>query len=490
MVLHVDLEAQRRERVEANKQKLRDLQLLEHAESLRKKATPPRRNVQARAHSLLAASPVRTSSRFVGVPKVNYAEKDHEYAQIVDAKPRRGGRRNSKREAGSGSMSWNGCRDFCTQEELDTLRNGQAEVALHAAMKYIDDENLRRAFAKKILPSHVSKGYWMALPAEFATYLPKGQIDEQFPVMMRLREVDFPMKFIRKGANGGGLSGGWRHFAGVTQLRTGDAVLCYQPDPSAFTYQMEIIRAGTKHIENVKLLTEDSDGFEDSDSPSRPPAPAAVPESDEDDSDGDLNLHDDSELDPDSENDALELDDESPDEDEEDEEEEEDEEGEGKDDRIDNKGEPGFAEPPRLDNATDAPPAVVDTATHAQDGCCEVDEELKRKIEDLAAAGNHGAQLALKGSHLVAQSIRVYWPEDQKWYKGVVVKFDAATCSHHIKYEDDECIGTQLWDLGEDEKAELILPKGKGRLSSSSDVQLKIAPICDNCLLSEYRRLA
>ena len=44
----------------------------------------------------------------------------------------------------------------------------------------------------------------------------------------------------------------------------------------------------------------------------------------------------------------------------------------------------------------------------------------------------------LEGPDLVGKRVRVYWPDDKKWYSGQVKAFDSVTLEHLVRYDDGE----------------------------------------------------
>lgn len=92
------------------------------------------------------------------------------------------------------------------------------------------------SFMKRMLHSHVVRGFWLGLPSHFCdTYLPKNDctitlVDE--------KDEEFESKYL---AYKKGLSGGWAGFALDHVIRDGDSTVFQLIKPT--TFKVHIIRA-------------------------------------------------------------------------------------------------------------------------------------------------------------------------------------------------------------------------------------------------------
>lgn len=69
----------------------------------------------------------------------------------------------------------------------------------------------------------------------------------------------------------------------------------------------------------------------------------------------------------------------------------------------------------------------------------------------LAHARHHAALKTPFDTLGVTARIRVYWPLDEKWYSGTVVRFDSARARHQVLYDDEDTrwydLSTRRWNL-------------------------------------------
>ncbi|CAN8287642.1 unnamed protein product [Cochlearia groenlandica] len=93
-------------------------------------------------------------------------------------------------------------------------------------------------FVKAMLPSHVSGGFWLGLPADFC----RSKLRKQDGVMTLINEEgeEFETVYL---ARKNGLSGGWMGFSIAHNLMYGDALVFQLVRPSAF--KVYIARVGS-----------------------------------------------------------------------------------------------------------------------------------------------------------------------------------------------------------------------------------------------------
>lgn len=95
--------------------------------------------------------------------------------------------------------------------------------------------------------------------------------------------------------------------------------------------------------------------------------------------------------------------------------------------------------------------------------------EKRRDEADAAIAEKNAARVAEAlraggGGAVVGWRVRVWWPEDAAWFRGVVAGFNASTGRHRIEYEDGDerelALGTRGGSL--DKIGFLRAPRGRG----------------------------
>jgi hypothetical protein len=171
----------------------------------------------SRSKRSIAYGPARASSRIAGKPGPTYADVAEAEAQSSSAWV---GRRNTGR------------RDFYATGFNNTVWPTQEQVAKAAAAA---EETVAAsqvpASVKVMLPSHVSSGYWLQMPVDLADYLPGSMGKHRFRLLDSTGAEPasgggpgFPVIWLRRGGNGGGLSGGWRGYAIDRELGVGDVV--------------------------------------------------------------------------------------------------------------------------------------------------------------------------------------------------------------------------------------------------------------------------
>ena len=83
--------------------------------------------------------------------------------------------------------------------------------------------------------------------------------------------------------------------------------------------------------------------------------------------------------------------------------------------------------------------------------------------------------LTLEGPDLVGKRVRVYWPDDKKWYSGQAKAFDSVTLEHLVRYDDGEERQECLTGL-EPLQWELLLPAVAAASSTRAATMLRSAP--------------
>ena len=82
--------------------------------------------------------------------------------------------------------------------------------------------------------------------------------------------------------------------------------------------------------------------------------------------------------------------------------------------------------------------------------------------------------LMLEGPDLVGKRVRVYWPDDKKWYSGQAKAFDSVTLEHLVRYDDGEERQECLTGL-EPLQWELLLPAVAAASSTRAATMLRSA---------------
>eukprot|EP00898_Chlorokybus_atmophyticus_P002523 jgi/Chlat1/3271/Chrsp22S03444 len=228
-----ELEAQRKARIEANKHKLLELNLAQHASALRQ-TTPRKRPTQPKTPASAPVGSRRLSDRVRNITPVSCnLEKIYRMSRFA-----RTGRltRSDRKE--------------CEAAELASLRNGKAKMAHEAA------EELEAASP---YPGVV-----------------RGATGDKHQIYLRLKNrPDLPLwdiVYLSRPGGSGGLSGGWRGFAIDLELRVGDAVLFEKPMEDTWVYEVTVVRAGEReadeiNTENIRILMQQA-GLEDGDNSS------------------------------------------------------------------------------------------------------------------------------------------------------------------------------------------------------------------------------
>jgi len=231
---------QRAEKIRKNRAALESIGMFqakaELSASVAAQKAANRKPLKARASPSGPVEPIRRSGRDV---------KRVDYSGIYDSSEGRGGRGGGGRR-GVGGINWD-----------NTTMDGDLVVAAQAAAQAASQQEANSKHdgcVKVLLPSHVSGGFWLQLPAEFADKMPptlgkktfdlqvcwplrraegasgsgRGGDDEEGVSGEYSGEVElgdsWEQIWLRKQEGNGGLSGGWRGFAIDHQLATGDVM--------------------------------------------------------------------------------------------------------------------------------------------------------------------------------------------------------------------------------------------------------------------------
>ncbi|KAK2452858.1 nucleolar protein dao-5 [Trifolium repens] len=90
-----------------------------------------------------------------------------------------------------------------------------------------------------------------------------------------------------------------------------------------------------------------------------------------------------------------------------------------------------------------------------------------------------GSDIKKNGQSLVGQRVKVWWPEDNEFYKGVVDSFDSSSKKHKVSYDDgDEEVlnfDDEKWEIVEEDDDDQDVKEGSHRASPepSADMPLK-----------------
>ncbi|XP_074264122.1 B3 domain-containing protein At5g42700-like [Silene latifolia] len=231
-------EEHRQKRVDENKKRLEELNLLHLSQSLKNlspKPSPMKKSAAAKsrtAEKQMVA--VRRSARVASNP--NPAPVYVEVGMSGLSFPRR----SSNYGIGRGAV-WNGV--LATPEE----RANAIDKAEQLVSKLEQDGF--PTLIRPLLPSHVSSCFWLGLPKYFCTEnLPST---DTTLTMVDEEGEEFPTVYLPRKS---GLSGGWRGFAIEKGLNDGDAVVFQLTSPSVL--KVYIIRASDQE-ESDQEVTED-----------------------------------------------------------------------------------------------------------------------------------------------------------------------------------------------------------------------------------------
>ncbi|CAN0846566.1 B3 domain-containing protein At3g19184 [Linum grandiflorum] len=224
----------RRQRLEENRKRMEDLNLLQLARHLR----PQPKSSPAKPRAPKAVlGPARRSSRIADKPNVSYKEGMVEPLQGL--RVRRSPRYHRRY---GGVYASRKARDHAIEraEELESILDKEFPT-----------------FVRPMLPSHVAGGFWLGLPRWFcSSYLPKK---DEMMTLIDDKEESSETKYL---AAKNGLSGGWKGFAVDHQLVDGDALVFQLINPTEF--KVHIIRVndgegGDDDSENESQEEEEND---------------------------------------------------------------------------------------------------------------------------------------------------------------------------------------------------------------------------------------
>ncbi|PIN16087.1 hypothetical protein CDL12_11264 [Handroanthus impetiginosus] len=172
-----------------------------------------RRSMQESSEDTTESSDGAADCQLIEKIQSGSARKDTSGAKLTQSTPRRR-RKTKKGRRGSGESNvfqLKSRRRKVTEEEIKRA----AEMANAAAAASAD------CFTVVMRPSHVYKGFFMSIPAEWAkANLPSR--DES--IVLRVKDQEWLAKYHYKGY-GGGLTGGWRNFVMDNFLEAFDVCL-------------------------------------------------------------------------------------------------------------------------------------------------------------------------------------------------------------------------------------------------------------------------
>ncbi|KAF7001423.1 hypothetical protein CFC21_017097 [Triticum aestivum] len=232
-------EAERERTVEENKRKMEALNLrhLSAAVATYAPKTPsPMKHKRRRV--IEAATPVpsppRRSRRLAHLPEVKYADACAEVGEDSE----RVGRWSPRRRSGSIYLAGGGGGPISMKARMEAASKAE-ELESQLDPQF-------PSFMKRMLHSHVVRGFWLGLPSHFCdTYLPKNDctitlVDE--------KDEEFESKYL---AYKKGLSGGWAGFALDHVIRDGDSTVFQLIKPT--TFKVHIIRAAVGDDDNEEM---------------------------------------------------------------------------------------------------------------------------------------------------------------------------------------------------------------------------------------------
>ncbi|KAK9740611.1 hypothetical protein RND81_03G047800 [Saponaria officinalis] len=199
-------EERRQQRVDENKKRLEDLNLIHLSQSLKNLSpkSSPMKKVASKPRTVEKQMvEVRRSVRVASNPAPVYAEVNTTRLSFSSPRKSYGVMRGS---------AWNGV--YATDE----ARSNVIDKAEKLVSKL--EQEGHPTFIKPMLPSHVSGGFWLGLPRNFcrsnlpSTYTTLTLVDEEGD--------ECPTIYLPRKT---GLSGGWRGFAIDHKLSDGDAVV-------------------------------------------------------------------------------------------------------------------------------------------------------------------------------------------------------------------------------------------------------------------------
>jgi hypothetical protein len=211
-----DYEAQRAANIARNEEFMRSVGIVDVVEETKKARDALKKKRSPRVKTA-PMEPMRASKRNEG-KKVSYT---------YDHSDRALGLQRESRPRGPGSVDW----DNISCEDPEKSRAAADRAEAFAATSTLP------SCVKVLLKSHVSGGFWLQLPSAFCASMPQdmglnpqvmfdlyGRSGDGLPDEVPNDDI-WEVIWLRKGSNGGGLSGGWRGFSIDNNLAAGDTIV-------------------------------------------------------------------------------------------------------------------------------------------------------------------------------------------------------------------------------------------------------------------------
>ncbi|KAJ8435825.1 hypothetical protein Cgig2_017120 [Carnegiea gigantea] len=231
-IANLSYEEYRQKRVEENKKRLEDLNLVHLSQSLRNltpKSSPLKKVAKPRTVEKKLV-PVRRSARVANNPAPVYVEVSHfspsprvfssmlsiEYNSVATGFCLvKSNRISSPRKSYGVSRS----RDLSNRVYATDEARAYALEKAEKVVFRLEEEGYP-TLIRSMLPSHVTGGFWLGLPADFCrSSLPRA---DGMVTLVDEEGEEYPTVYL---ARKRGLSGGWKGFAEAHQLVDGDAVI-------------------------------------------------------------------------------------------------------------------------------------------------------------------------------------------------------------------------------------------------------------------------
>lgn len=209
----------RKQRLEENKKRMEELNLVALSNSFSEKRNSankptPQRNVKPRTPKLDRGHPVsvRRSSRVANIPPPDYREAPIDIPYV-------------RRSYGRRLFSVRCASSVERQEAIETAAMIESELG-----------STHPIFLKPMLHSHVSGGFWLGLPTHFCSiHMPKH---DEWMILEDENGEDSKTLFL---SGKTGLSAGWRGFSIEHHLEDGDCLVFQLVQPTRF--KVYIVRA-------------------------------------------------------------------------------------------------------------------------------------------------------------------------------------------------------------------------------------------------------
>uniref|UniRef100_A0A7C8YGA2 TF-B3 domain-containing protein n=1 Tax=Opuntia streptacantha TaxID=393608 RepID=A0A7C8YGA2_OPUST len=203
-IANLSYEEYRQKRVEENKKRLEDLNLVHLSQTLRNlspKSSPMKKVGKPRTVEKKLV-PVRRSARVANNPAPVYVEV-------------KSNRISSPRKSYGVPRS----RDLSNRVYATDEARAYALEKAEKLVSKLEEEGYP-TLIRSMLPSHVTGGFWLGLPADFCrSSLPRA---DGMVTLVDEEGNEYPTVYL---ARKRGLSGGWKGFAEAHQLVDGDAVI-------------------------------------------------------------------------------------------------------------------------------------------------------------------------------------------------------------------------------------------------------------------------